>query len=104
MNIKSLITPLLLGKEGVDDEGWKFKIYYSGGKGLKISATGSYVKVSREVKLERIVVFKLVFGVSKNGDISFERITIPNSSYPNNDFRVEAKEELCLIFKELINQ
>lgn len=106
MNIKSMIKPLLFGREGIDDNAWNIKITvtnYRSDPKLRIKCQNTYTNKTKR-GIEKISEFNLILFVEENGDFKFNRITLCVSGSTNTDHRFITKHSLYELFRNSIEE
>jgi len=104
MNIKSIINPLIFGREGIDDNAWKIRTSVTNSKlmsNLRIRCQNTYLFIS-EQGIRKPNIFNLILLIDEPGDFYFNRITLGKGQINNQEHRVIVKGILYDLFRKSI--
>lgn len=102
MNIKSIINPLIFGREGIDDKLWKIRVSQTTEKGYtaRVFLTNCILikKVNRGYE-DSLADLKLTFKLTLDGKIEYYKASITGRN--NGPMQLKARNKARELFSEL---
>ena len=101
MNIKSIINPLIFGRESVDDSAWEIKVTHdNSGSKFNIRCINTFLSKTR-TSAKKTMGFCLILSIDSNLELEFRKISlIGKIKDPIN--RLISTDDIYKLFKKSI--
>lgn len=106
MNIKSIVNPLIFGREEVDDRRWVIKVTVTNStieSNVRISC-GNRIIITSSHGLKKETRFSLILFINIDGSLSFNKITLGRGQISTKQTRTIAKDLLYKLFRKSIER